>query len=431
MSCASSEDIIISAYQYKSEDAPHEVPKRGRPSKAARQARRGKSMGRYPLKAAVEKYLERRELQVGKSTLDNERRILRHIANELEAMREGGRLKTTGPKFMGPPEVRAFLDWMRDPDAHGGKALDPDTQVRYLSKLEGVLEMNGNKAIERMRAEGYQFPQKVARKPIRALSESDLSFIQDASVKIGSASGEPKEWRRAKARFLMVIYVATGLRPSELRLAHYNDLDARRWRIYVRSPKGAGVWAENRTVTITPPYRSEVLAFLQQREELLRFYGRQKAIYLVPCLRGDKDACYSSNHFRELKKEVQEVCGIDFRLKDFRPTFASLTVEKDPNLLVDVSTQLGHSSLLTTQRYYAQISAESAGSRIEKAWQRTQTQDNTNINTNNGVVSESVSDLLANLGVSSIEELKARLSPQAPCTGKHGIDPKNQLPGYY
>lgn len=388
-------------------------------------------MGRYPLKAAVEIYLEKRRLQVGKSTMVYERRILRYIASELESQREQGHLNTTSPKAMGPPEVRAFLEWMRDPDAHNGKVLDPDTQVHYLSKLEGVLKANGNKVIERMKAEGYTFPQKVARKPIRALAEQDLDIIQEAARKIGSATGEPEGWRQAKARFLMAVYVATGLRPSELRLAHYIDLDARRWRLKVRTPKGAGMWAENRTVTITPPYRNEVLVFLQQREDLLRFYSRQKATYLIPNLRGGEDTFYSENHFRKLKKEVQEICGIEFRLKDFRPTFATLTVEKDPNLLVDVSTQLGHSNLLTTQRYYAQISAESAGSRIEKAWEKTQPKHNPDKNTNPAVVPDPITDLLSILGVSSIDELKIRLAPQAPCTEKHGIDPKNQLPGYY
>ncbi|WP_162137720.1 tyrosine-type recombinase/integrase [Methanomassiliicoccus luminyensis] len=383
-------------------------------------------MGRYPLKAAVERYIERRRLQVGKSTLDNDSRILRHIADNMEAMREEGQLKTTGPSSMGPKEIRAFLDWMRDPSAHKGKALDPDTQVRYLAKLEGVLTMNGNRVIEKMREEGYQFPQKAGRKPIRALRAEDLETIQDAAPELSSASGEPEGWRRAKARLLTIAYVATGLRPSELRLAHIEDLDTRRWRLYVRTPKGAGVWAENRTVTITPPYREGFITFLQERDDLLRYYGRKKATFLIPNLRSGQDGSYSSNHFRELKKEIQEASGIDFRLKDFRPTFATLTVEKDPNLLPDVSTQLGHSSILTTQRYYAQISAESAGSRIEKAWK-----NETSASHNKADVTGPIAELLEALGMGSVEELKARLISQASNTEKHGIDSKNWLPGYF
>jgi integrase len=82
------------------------------------------------------------------------------------------------------------------------------------------------------------------------------------------------------------------------------------------------------------------------------------------------DGFYSSNAFRKLKKEVQELSGVEFKLKDFRPTYATMTVELDPNLLPDVSTMLGHSNIKTTQRYYAQISCDSAGRRIEEAWEK-------------------------------------------------------------
>ena len=159
-------------------------------------------------------------------------------------------------------EVRAFLDWMRDPKSHDGKSLDPDTQVRYLTKLEGILRMNGNQVIVMMKDEGYQLPQKVARKPIRAMAQQDLESVQQASLKVGSCHREPEGWRRAKARILMTVYVATGLRPSELRLAFIEDLNVHRWTIYVRSPKGAG-GGPNRTVTIMPPYREEVVKFLE------------------------------------------------------------------------------------------------------------------------------------------------------------------------
>ncbi len=99
---------------------------------------------------------------------------------------------------------------------------------------------------------------------------------------------------------------------------------------------------------------------------------------------------------------MQEISGVDFKLKDFRPTFATMSVELDPNLLVDVSAQLGHSNLTTTQRYYAQISAESAGSRLEKAWDKKHTSE-TNDNTN----AENVLGMLVKaLGINSPDDLQ-------------------------
>jgi len=424
-----SETISISRTISISEGA-NLANKRGRPSKAEKQARRGKSMGRYPLKAAIDRYIEKRRLQVGESTWKNERRYLSHMADYFEPVNGPKPLAITNPEMMGPKEIRAIVNWMQDSTKHRkGKPLDPDTQVRYLEKLEGVLKMNGNGIIQCMRDEGYSFPQRIARKPIKALTTEDLEAIQQAAEKIGSARGEPKGWRVAKAKLLACAYVATGLRPSELRLSHLVDLDTRAWRLFVRVPKGAAKWAENRRVTVVPPYRQAFLDFLKAREELLRFYGRKDATYLIPNLQGGKDSYYSANHFGDLKREVQEVCGIDFKLKDFRPTYASLTVAMDPNSLIDVSTALGHSNLKTTQRYYAQISADSAGERINKLWERALKKEAPA--PIKPAPSGEVEELLKTLGVSSVEELKTLMSQNSIPAKKNGIDSKDWLPGYY
>jgi integrase len=71
-----------------------------------------------------------------------------------------------------------------------------------------------------------------------------------------------------------------------------------------------------------------------------------------------------------LEARAAKASGVDFKLKDFRPTFATMSVELDPNLLPDISTMLGHADIKTTQRYYAQISCDSAGRRLEAAWQK-------------------------------------------------------------
>ncbi len=116
-----------------------------------------------------------------------------------------------------------------------------------------------------------------------------------------------------------------------------------------------------------PPFRDDVLHYLGEREQFLSSIGRTSK-YLIPRMQGGEDKPYSSNHFRVLKKQLVEATGIEFRLKDFRSTFASLTVKKDPNSLPDVSKQLGHSSLVVTQSYYANIEANDAGRRLSEVW---------------------------------------------------------------
>jgi hypothetical protein len=98
----------------------------------------------------------------------------------------------------------------------------------------------------------------------------------------------------------------------------------------------------------------------------------------------------------------------------------------DPNTLVDVSAQLGHSNLMTTQRYYAQITAESAGSRLEKAWSGNKDKTRTQSKPRQG---EALDLLLHSLGITP-EELATRLITNAHGTTNTAIAFKERLTGY-
>jgi integrase len=69
-----------------------------------------------------------------------------------------------------------------------------------------------------------------------------------------------------------------------------------------------------------------------------------------------------------MKHRLEEVTGLSFRLKDFRPTFTQMTLDKDPTLLSDVSKQLGHATSRTTELHYGRIRDRTAFRRLEEAW---------------------------------------------------------------
>ena len=331
-------------------------------------------MGRFPLLTVIGRYLEKRKLMVKKSTWENEKRILRHIAEVMDELTEQREMDTVNPEKMSPKDIRAFFDWMEK------EGLEPETKAKYLQYLNGVLLFCRNPVMENMKREGFRFPKRT-KKPIHAIPQNDLETIQEAAKKL-------KGWVGSRTRFLVVCYPATGLRPSELRLAHLEDLDTRNWTLRVRHPKGEGTYGQIRKTIILPQYRNDVLQYLKERKEYVKSQGFKEATYLIPRCDDGKDGFYSSNAFRKLKKEVQELAGIEFKLKDFRPTYATMSVELDPNLLPDVSTMLGHSDIKTTQRYYAQISCDSAGRRIEEAWGRKLAQSGQQSPKNNLIESE-------------------------------------------
>jgi integrase len=123
-------------------------------------------------------------------------------------------------------------------------------------------------------------------------------------------------------------------------------------------------------VSIMPQAEEATNRFISERREHVKKMGFKESRYLIPNLTTGKDMCYSSNHFRKLKKRLQEASGIKFKIKDYRSTFASLTVQRDSSLLPEVSQQLGHSSVVTTQRFYADMNLTDAGNKLRNAWSK-------------------------------------------------------------
>lgn len=316
-------------------------------------------MGRYPFTDATLKYLATRRGIVAKSTYTEDERKLRYIGRVLEELRSKGMIKNVNPSKIERGDMQEFLLWMRENE------LDPETQLKYLHHLNSLLRFCKNHVLDDMKAEGVRLPSK-PRKKIRTVSENNLEKIQCGAEKI-------QGWRGDIARFLAWVYPNTGLRPSELRLAQIEDLNVDSWELLVRHPKGEGSWAERRTVIILPPARPAVLRYLEARRRHILERGlKEKDVEaLIPNLSVGVKGYYTSNFFRVTKKRIETVAGVEFRLKDFRPTFAQMSLDLNPNLLPDVSTVLGHANLQTTQRYYAQIRGSTARQRLEEAWTAT------------------------------------------------------------
>lgn len=332
--------------------------KKGRPKLEHRGGRREGAL-KFPLRSATKQYLATREDRVKKSTLNNESRILWHIVGMMEEMEKEGQLVTSNPWKMGRKEIRAVLDYLRDSD----RPLENETLEKYIRYLEGVLEYCGNRVINEMKQDSSNLFPKRGRKPIAHLTESEVERVKEAAVDF-------EGWKGSVMRFMTAIYPATGLRPSELRLARLEDLNIRDMTIKVMHPKGESSYGDKRVVSIMPQAEEATRAFLKERHEYVQRMGLKESKHLIPNLSSGKDKVYSSNHFRRLKKELEEATGIKFKLKDFRSTFASLTVQKDSSLMPEVSQQLGHSSLVTTQRFYADMDLIDTGSKLRRAWSK-------------------------------------------------------------
>jgi len=174
---------------------------------------------------------------------------------------------------------------------------------------------------------------------------------------------------------LMYTYPYTGVRASELRRAHLEDIDTRRWVIFVRHPKGEDSYAKQRHAPILPPARQAILHYLTAREERLKEFGFDKAEMLIPVVKGtDSPHYYAESTFRRLKKKVQERMiaeygiDLDFCLRTLRDTYCQMNLDKDETLLSAVSVSMGHASTVTTERHYGRMKTKNALDRIQAAW---------------------------------------------------------------
>jgi hypothetical protein len=124
-------------------------------------------------------------------------------------------------------------------------------------------------------------------------------------------------------------------------LARKEDLDLEKRTFYIRHPKGEGSWASPSEVEII---REDMLPMLRQyieeRAEWLRQNRRSDIQALFPSL-DSESGYYTANGLRLIKTKVERLSGVKFKLKDFRSTLTSVTVNGDMSRLPAMSAQLG------------------------------------------------------------------------------------------
>ena len=253
-------------------------------------------------------------------------------------------------------DVQAFFGKMRE------MGLAPTTQKKYVQLLNGLMKYCDNYAIEKMKDAGVKMPRE-NNKDIRSLSVNDTEGLL-------LALSEPQRWEEAVMLGVVALGLTTGCRPKELRLAELRDLDLKKGKFYVRHPKGEGSWASPQSVSLV---RADMIphleTYLEIRKRRLKAKGIDDNKALFPSTgNNNKNGTYSLANFNRMKRNIERKTGFEFRIKDLRPTLAGQTVDMNPALLNAVSSQLRHSDVKTTQKYYAAIKEGRAGEELQEAW---------------------------------------------------------------
>lgn len=313
-------------------------------------------LGRYPFEAAAMNYMGRRHGTVAPTTETEEKRKYRYLGNVFEKLKRLGKVETTDPRHMGRKEMQEFMAWMRE------NHIDTSTQEKYIQLVNNLLESFKNHIVQEMKSDGVRFP-RAGKKPIRTIDKLDLDQIFDTA-------NDMTGWQGSVARGIISLYFGTGVRPSELRLAEADDLKIKKMSLYVRHPKGEGSWASPQEVAIIRGDMVPIIErYLIERTEWLKKHGIAQAKPLFPSFgKNNKGDFYTANGFRQIKTKVEALSGVDFKLKDFRSTLTSITVNGDLSRLPAMSAQLRHSNLATTQKSYFAMERGVAGKQLRDAW---------------------------------------------------------------
>ena len=298
-------------------------------------------LGRRPFSTSIKFYVAFQEINLSKTTIYNDERKLRQFASFFEELYDSGNSETMDPRNFNEKIIAEFLIWMKKRD------LQSSTMHSYIKVLNRHLRLFGNDVIDKMKTNPvYKFPKEYRDKPIEALSPEELKLVLDTTYNLRGWSGEA-------FRGLLALLFSMAGRHKEGLYALVDDLNLNQMQFYVRHPKGEGTWGQPQWIPIVRP---DMLPYLQEllrnRDKMLIEYGIESPYLFV---NPNTKQPYSEKTMRLLKGKVEDMCGIPFKIKEMRATFASLTVNDHPERLNAVSEQLRHASPETTRKYYARI----------------------------------------------------------------------------
>jgi len=335
--------------------------------RSKRKRRRMRSMGRFPFRAFLPKYFEAVAPYRAKSTLANEKRILRRIAEIIEPNDPKNPLPDglrSSPKKIREAEVGRFMSEMNE------LKLKPSTMKKYIQFLDNFLVWCGNPIIAKMKQLRYvHFPTEVEDE-IPCLTDEEL----DAIV---CAAHEMDGWRGSLARMMTVVYPTTGLRPSELRTQKYTDVNLHTHELSVSHPKGEGLYGKHRTVPILEHVWPAFEAFLAERKQYLAEHGLEEHEALFPYCDSRRNVRhFEHNEWLKIKAELEARSGVHFELRHLRSTFCQKSIDRGGKMNA-VSKVMGHGSTQTTERYYGRIRDKAACSDIRRVWKEAHAQSET------------------------------------------------------
>lgn len=329
-------------------------------------------LGRYPFSGGLRYYEAKRSTKYSKSTMEENIRKLRMFARIFEELKSNGLVRTTDPRCIDSYDVEAFIDYMKE------KKLGSNTKVKYINVLESYLVTFGNYTIGEMKKSTDWSIKRDESGAIFSLELDEVQRIFDALDDYEPKSVK-KQWHKIVLSGVFSIMFGTAVRPKEIFQAKVKDIHLEEGNnaFYVEHPKGEDSWGRREWIPIIRGDMVErIKIFLNEREQFIKAYQCPNSQYLFVNFSNGQP--FTGQAIRKMKSEIEKISGIKFKLKDFRATYATLTTENDMDRLKNVSIQLRHKSVETTEGYYLRLRRMKAQKKIANVWEETAIVDSKN-----------------------------------------------------
>lgn len=268
---------------------------------------------------------------------ERNRKICRYGRTIAKLAHEGS-LSSSDPALMTERDVRVFIEEIRDVEG-----LQTSTQERALTLLHSYFQTAGNYAAVPQARKKLHI--SVPKKGVEVLTDEEVAIIEAV---LDNLSG----WRMTVIRGVVIIALATGIRPGEIIRLGIKDVDLVNKTIFVRFPKGNGKYQDPHIVGIL---REDLIPRIEEylAKRAKHLSGTDvKTDALFPNLRNPRTFMFSDNALRQGMRKLSKICGFSFSTKTFRSTFCTTVLDQDYDLLPSVSFQMGHSNIQTTIDFY-------------------------------------------------------------------------------
>lgn len=277
------------------------------------------------------------------------------IAEDVRDLAAKGKMSTTSPaKFT----VDDFVEFVKYRKSKGNSASDLNHDISAMNQL---MQFCGNGHGEEALRRNPDLRPQTSYHRKDPLPDSVYDRILE---RYGELNKEDFHWVRAYTMVLM--YIGTGCRNKELRLAELSDLNVDNWTLRIRHPKGEGSYGGERIVPIPEDIRPVVKTYLDARWAWLHSRKVQDSGALFFAM----DAGHgfmSSNSVRRIKDKVALDVGVKFEIRDCRRAFGQRYLDHGADL-TSVSIAMGHKTTRTTEVYYARVTDEMAIQNLQGRW---------------------------------------------------------------